>query len=156
MPSRPAIDAELLEGLARLLQSTGVTPAAQLKTFRRICGQLQNHPTPTYRQHLKNLPQIIGEWYRNPAYLDARGAPRPLRRSGRRSLMALAEQVLPDTDPAVALAALEHNRAIRPTRTGWVPTGKRIVYVDEDVRAHALEALRSLLSTLEQIGRAHV
>ncbi len=149
MPSRPTIDVELLDSLARILQSTGVTPATMMKNFETICKRLAQRATPAFRQHLKDLPQIIGEWYRNPEYLNAQGAPRPLPLTGPVSLESLAQRVLKTATPASTIAALKHNRAIRATKQGYLPTDKRIVYVDDDVRAHALEAIRSLLSTLE-------
>ena len=149
MPDRDSIDAELLDALARILQSTGADPRTQLQHFTRICRRLAKTPTPRPRQNLPDLSQVVAEWYRNPLYLNHQGAPRALPLKGRRSLQSLARDVLPNTDPSDTIAALEHNRAVRRTRTGYVPTDTRIVFVDADLRAHVLDALRALLGTLE-------
>lgn len=149
MPDRDPIDVELLDALARILQSTGVDPRTQQQHFARICRRLAKTPTPRPQPYLPDLSQILAQWHRNPLYLNRQGAPRALPLKGRHSLQSLAKNALPSTKPADAIAALEHNRAIRRTRAGYLPTDSRIVFVDDDLRAHALDALRALLSTLE-------
>lgn len=150
MATRPSLEMELLDALARILQSTGVEPQTMAKHFTQICARLTKRPTPSFRQHLPDLPQIISEWYRNPAYLNRQGAPRPLPRAGPISLESLARATLPAALPSASIAALQYNLAIRRTRGGFIPTGQRIVFVDDDRRAHALDALRALLGTLER------
>ena len=155
---------DILEHVARLLHANGVAPTAMRTTFDQACAQLATQPTAApRRQHLRDLPLVISEWYSNPEYLDADGQPSALPLKGKTSLTTLIERTLGGPRVPDALRKLQRNGVIRRRGTRYVLTDRRILYQDDDARSHGLEALRGLLRTLDrnlldrnEIGRAHV
>lgn len=142
---------DILELVARLLHANGVAAHAMQSTFDQACALLAKQPTAApKRQHLRDLPLVISEWYSNPEYLDADGQPSALPLHGKTSLATLIERTLGSPRVPDALRKLQRNGVIRRRGTRYVLTDRRILYQDDDARSHGLEALRGLLRTLDR------
>jgi hypothetical protein len=142
---------DILQLVARLLHANGVAPGTMQRVFGQACQQLTNQPTAApKRQHLRDLPLVISEWYSNPEYLDADGQPSALPLNGKRSLATLIERTLGGPRVPDALRKLQRNGVIRRRGTRYLLTDRRILYQDDDARSHGLEALRGLLRTLDR------
>ena len=144
---------EALERLARILVSTGHSPRHLAREFRDICGRLRE-PTRTWdaRQstYLWDLPHIIAHWHADPQYIDAQGAPLPLRlRAQGPSLTALIKRVLPREKPEAVAESLTKLQGVRKRGGLYVPSGRYHNYSRASAWVHGFTALLGMLRTVE-------
>ena len=116
--TREELAVELYTRLRLALPRLGVTPAQQRRAWKRA----QTLPVPPRTsgrllRETRNLGNLLLEWSRNPAYLNARGEPRVLAiRGPGASFETLANRFLPTLalDDIVARACADAEVATRP------------------------------------------
>jgi hypothetical protein len=102
--------------------------------------------------HASAIGDLLTMWHRDPRYLDATGAPRPLKmRAARRSFKALADRCVPDLPADQLLRELERLGTVRIDANGAIHVQTRALHVYEDNRLatlHTLNSLRGFIKTL--------
>jgi len=133
----------------------GVTPQATHRAFRKAEKSAATSP---YRLHqavhfqtLLQISEILGAWYREPAYLDEIGDPRPLPVVGAKSFASLVRRFLPQFRPRDIADILISERLLeRDSKGDVVPLRRTAVFANANTmmldRVPAL--LRGLSSTL--------
>ena len=133
----------------------GVNRPTALRAFRKAEKTAATSP---YRLHqavhfqtLLQISEILGAWYREPAYLNEIGDPRPLPIAGAKSFASLARRFLPQFRPREIADILIAERLLeRDPRGEVVPLRRTAVFANANTmmldRIPAL--LRGLSSTL--------
>lgn len=151
---------DVIQPLIRSCLQVGLSPdtirtvvETAIADNERVTESAPGATAPIPRRDLADLAHVLSAWHTQPAYVDASGAPRALRRQGRApSFEALARAANPTLDPAQTLDRLRLAGAVS---------------IDHDQRIHVLrrellsrdwdevglwswrEAARRLLETLE-------
>jgi len=102
--------------------------------------------------HASAIGELLTAWHQDPEYLDALGAPSPIRmRTGRRSFRHLADKTVPNMDPKTLLSELERIGAVTIDANSYIHVHVRSVPVYEDKHLaiqHTLMSLDSFIRTL--------
>ena len=150
---------EAVARFVRVLARCGCTPQqiAQevIKACRRIPKSWAQTPTAAISE-MDAAAHVLTLWFQDPAYLDSKGNPQPLRlRGGERSLEALARQVDPKLDADKILAHLLRRAVLRRNGGRYLPRERVLMFRGSGPPHHArsLRALVAMLSTLEHNAR---
>jgi hypothetical protein len=150
---------EAVGRFVRVLARWGCTPQhiAQevLKACRRVPGSWAQ-TTKAAVSEVDAAAQVLTLWFQDPAYLDSRGNPQPLRlRGSERSLEALARQGDPKLDVEKILAYLLRRPVLRRTGARYLPRDRALMLRGSGPPHHvgSLRALVAMLSTLEHNAR---
>lgn len=101
-----------------------------------------------------DLGHVMTMWFSDPAYLDARGNPRPLplRGSGL-SIEALARRIDPTLEVGAVLQFLKRGGSVKRAGTRYVPRDRVTILRGRESMTTFLRGLFGLLKTLEHNSR---
>jgi hypothetical protein len=125
----------------------------------KACRRIPKSWTQTSKAAVSDMDaaaHVLTQWFQDPAYLDSKGNPQPLRvRGGERSLEALARQVDPKLDVDKILAHLLRRPVLRRSGARYLPRDRVLMFRGSGPPYHArsLRALLAMLSTLEHNAR---
>jgi hypothetical protein len=141
---------QALQCLARVLARCGCAPRALEREFAKVCREI---PKSLWKATFSREPgapaHVLTLWFSDPAYLDARGGPRPLPLRGRTSIEALAHRVDPSLDARDVLRYLQRGRGLRRTGGRYVPRDRVLNFAERLEQLERLRGLFGLLSTLK-------
>ena len=116
-------------------QGLSATEASQ--AFRRAQRQVKRSP---YRladaDHFETMLQIselLATWYREAAFLDESGTPRPLPLSGNKSFTTLARRYLPDYRPEHVAGMMVSEKLLEPRANDTVVPRRRAAILSSAV-----------------------
>lgn len=153
-PGAPA-SADLLKRIANILVASGASPATLQKEFAAALTQVKlpkARPDPARTALLAEAPHVLTHWYTDPAYLDAKGQPRPLPLRGKApSIQALIKRINRTADVQAIAGLLLRSSVLKRRGTRYVPTGRKIVFDPKDVSAslRALTGIDGISRTLD-------
>jgi hypothetical protein len=133
----------------------GVNRRGALRAFRKAERTAATSPyrlqQAVHFQTLLQISEILGAWYREPAYLNEIGEPRPLPIAGAKSFSSLVRRFLPRFHPGDIADILIAERLLQRDSNGEVvPLRRTAVFANANTmmldRVPAL--LRGLASTL--------
>jgi hypothetical protein len=160
--SPPALDARAQEVVARfvrVLARCGCTPQHIAQEVLKACRRVPSswaQPSKAAVSEMDAAAHVLTLWFQDPAYLDSKGNPQPLRlRGGERSLQALARQVDPKLDVDKILAHPLRRAVLRRSGARYLPRDRMLMFRGSGRPSHArsLRALLAMLRTLEHNAR---
>ena len=130
LSDRERVVEQIYQIVFRLARDLGLNALSARRAFQRA-EKSANSP---YRlreavryQAMRQLSEILGAWYREPALLDERGDPRPLPLTGVKSFATLAHRFLPGFNPRDIADTLITERLLRRNARGDVVPLRRSV-----------------------------
>lgn len=150
---------EAVGRFVRVLGRCGCTPQDIAQEALKACRQIPKSWAQTAKAVVSEMyaaAHVLTLWFQDPAYLDSKGNPRPLRlRGAERSLEALARQVDPKLDVDKILAHLLRRPVLRRNGARYLPRDRVLMLRGSGPPHHArsLGALVAMLSTLEHNSR---
>jgi len=150
---------EAIERFVRLLAHCACAPDAVLEQVRRACAQIPRRwvsKAQAAPREIRDATHVLTVWFSDPAYLDRRGAPRPLPlRGSRYSLETLVSSVDRGLDAGAVLAYFVKARALRRRGSRYVPWRRALSLrgMRGPNEFRYLRALLSLLRTFEHNSR---
>jgi Family of unknown function (DUF6502) len=160
--SPSALDAGAQEAVARfvrVLARCRCTPQQIAQEVLKACRQVPSSWAQTPKAAVSEMDaaaHVLTLWFQDPAYLDSKGNPQPLRsHGGERSLEALARQVDPKLDVDKILAHLLRRAVLRRSGPLYLPRDRVLMFRGSGPPYHArsLRALVAMLGTLEHNAR---
>ena len=150
-PSLPEVSVDdVIRDVMTLFERLGLDAGHLLKRVRGADGVAET-AARAYPQ-ASAIGDLLTMWHRDPAYLDATGAPRPLKmHAPRRSFKALASRCVPNLPASELLRELERLGTVRVDPSGAIHVQTRALHVYEDKRLatlHTLNSLRGFIQTL--------
>lgn len=142
---------DVLKDLLQLFRRLGLNAGHLVTRVKGLdaLGEPLSAPFP----HSFAISDLLTLWHRDPAYLDATGAPLPVKmRAARRSFRDLAARSVPDMPANRLLGELERLRAIRIDKNGLIHVRVRALNIFEDKRLAALHTLNSLRGFINTLG----
>lgn len=149
---------EAVTRFVRVLARCGCTPRYIAQEVLKACRRVPRSWAQTTRAAVSDMDaaaHVLTLWFQDPACLDSKGNPQPLRlRGGERSLEALARQVDPKLDVDKILTHLLR-RAVRRRGGRYVPRDRVLMFRGSGPPYHArsLRTLVAMLGTLEHNAR---
>jgi hypothetical protein len=140
-----------VQTFVRLLAGAGYEGQA---IQREVIAACRRTPTPLVdspdRRHRGDAGHVMTLWFSDPAFLDARGYPRPLPlRGARLSIEALAQRVDPNLDAAQVLDYFEEAGVVNRAGHRYVPRDRVLMLRDPGYLRVQIRGLFGLLRTLE-------
>jgi hypothetical protein len=130
LSDRERVVEQIYQIVFQLARDLGLNALSARRAFQRA-EKSANSP---YRlrealryQAMRQLSEILGAWYREPALLDERGDPRPLPLTGVKSFATLAHRFLPGFSPRDIADTLITERLLRRNPSGDVVPLRRSV-----------------------------
>jgi Family of unknown function (DUF6502) len=160
--SRSTLEAHACEAIARsvrVLARCGCTPEQIAQEVLKACRRIPRSWAQTPKAAVSEMDaaaHVLTLWFQDPAYLDSKGNPQPLRlRGGERSLEALARQVDPKLDVNKILAHLLRRAVLRRSGARYLPRDRVLMFRGSGAPYHArsIQTMVSMLSTLEHNSR---
>jgi len=159
-PSAPDIHVrEAATRFVRVLARWGCTPQHIGQEVLRACDRVPRSWAQTTKAAVSEMSaaaHVLTLWFQDPAYLDSRGNPQPLKLWGQgRSLEALARRVDPKLDVKKVLAFLVRRSVLRRLGSRYLPRDRVLMFRGSGPPYHArsLRTLVSMLRTLEHNSR---
>lgn len=152
------LDARALEAVGRfvrVLAHCGCTPEDIGHEVLKACREIPKSwatKAMTAQRYLDDAAHVLTLWFSDPAYLDARGKPRPLPlRGAGGSLEALAFRANPKLEARALLRYFVQNGALRHKHQRYVPKERLLLLRNAGGPDHVrhLRALVAMLRTLE-------
>ncbi len=154
----------MLEQIYRVIfefaQDFGVNTPAARRAFQKAEKSVARSP---YRlreavryQTLQQISEILGAWYREPAFLNENGDPRPLPLTGVKSFAALARRFLPRFNPRDIADILITERLLqRDSRGDVIPLRRaaRFASISTPMLDRVPALIHALSSTLRHNAR---
>jgi len=156
--SASTLDARASEAVARfvrVLAHCGCTPEDIGQEVVRACREIpRSWPTKAMAalREMDDAAHVLTLWFSDPAYLDARGAPRPLPlRGAGGSLEGLAYRANPKLEARALLRYFVRHGALRRKGQNYVPKDRVLLLRNAGGPEHFrhLRALVAMLRTLE-------
>jgi hypothetical protein len=142
---------EAVRRFVRVLARSGCPPEAiQAEVVKTCRGVPKSWANAEVRRRADNAAHVMTLWFSDPAFVDARGAPRalPVRR-GDLSIESLVRQVDPNLDVRQVLRFLQSARALKRIGARYAPRRRVLILPGADYMTLALAGLFGLLQTLE-------
>jgi hypothetical protein len=135
----------------RLLAWSGCAPEAVEKEVAEACrGIPKSWSFAPDSRHAGDAGHVLTLWFADPAYLGARGQPRPLPLRGPAlSLETLTHRVDPGLDVRYVLRYLKDGGAVKQVGERYVPQDRVVIFRDRSHTTASIAGLFGLLSTLE-------
>ena len=119
----------------------GCTPQHIAQEVLKACRQVPRSWAQTPKAAVSEMDaaaHVLTLWFQDPAYLDSKGNPQPLRlRGGERSLEALARQVDPKLDVDKILAHLMRRPVLRRSGARYLPRDRVLMFQGSGRPYHA-------------------
>jgi len=148
--------AEVVARFVRILARCGCTPEDIGREVLKACRQVPKSWVRNAMAAVRDMDaaaHVLTLWFSDPAYLDARGNPRPLALRGpQSSLEALVLRVDPKLQAAEVLRYLQRPDVLRRAGTRYLPPPDRVLSFRGSGGPYNSRSLRSLslmLRTLE-------
>jgi len=141
---------QVIDDLLRLFSRLGVsTPNLRSHRVRRRKAKRTVDITLPFSPA---IGELLTSWHQNPAYLDDRGNPVPIKfHAPKRSFFKLAQESVPNFNASVVLEELERLGAVSIDKADFIKVHMRSLPVYEDKRLaiqHTLTSLDGFIKTL--------
>jgi len=150
-----ALAQEAIARFVRVLARSGGTPDDIARDVAKACRSVPKSwasKAQVAMREVDGAAHVLTLWFSDPAYLDARGHPRPLPvRGGARSIEALMRRVDPHFEPGELVRYLSQAGALRRVGARYVPRERMVLLrgMPGPHDRHHLRGLLGMLRTLE-------
>lgn len=151
MPPLEPSAREAIQRFVRVLARSGCSPQAIEREVLKTCREIPaSWSSPAERRRGGDAAHVMTVWFSDPAFVDARGAPRALPvRGSELSIEGLVHRVDPKLDVRQVLRVLQSGGAVRRIGARYVPRKRVLIFPGADQMTMTLGGLFGLLRTIE-------